>query len=146
MTVAWSPSIYEAERDDVESAIESAVRAFAVHVRCRRTSVPRIAKDHRRITVRREEFARTICQEAGKPIRTARTEVERAISTFQIPPKRTRASTANTFRSTPWVDRRTLGPGAPFSARPGLCHSTVPLSAEPGGPQAWLRPSPQDVR
>ncbi len=36
------------------------------------------------ITSRREEFARTICQEAGKPIRTARVEVERAIYTFQL--------------------------------------------------------------
>ena len=36
------------------------------------------------IATRREEFARTICQEAGKPIKTSRIEVERAISTFQI--------------------------------------------------------------
>jgi len=36
------------------------------------------------ITARREEFARTICQEASKPIRTARVEVDRAIYTFQV--------------------------------------------------------------
>jgi len=36
------------------------------------------------ISARREEFARTICQEAGKPIKTARIEVERSINTFQI--------------------------------------------------------------
>ena len=36
------------------------------------------------IATRREEFARTICQEAGKPIKTSRIEVERAINTFQI--------------------------------------------------------------
>ena len=35
-------------------------------------------------SARREEFARTICQEAGKPIKTARIEVDRAIYTFQI--------------------------------------------------------------
>src|SRR5256885_1415028 len=34
------------------------------------------------IGVRAEEFARTIALEAGKPIKTARVEVERAVMTF----------------------------------------------------------------
>jgi acyl-CoA reductase-like NAD-dependent aldehyde dehydrogenase len=33
---------------------------------------------------RKEEFARTLAQEAGKPIKAARTEVERAIFTFNV--------------------------------------------------------------
>ncbi len=75
----------EATRDDVETAIESAVQAF---------SVTRKMTSHQRATVlrkiiegivaRREEFARTICQEAAKPIRIARLEVERAINTFEV--------------------------------------------------------------
>jgi acyl-CoA reductase-like NAD-dependent aldehyde dehydrogenase len=36
------------------------------------------------ITERKQEFARTMAQEAGKPIKAARTEVERAIFTFQV--------------------------------------------------------------
>ena len=36
------------------------------------------------IAQRKEEFARTIAQEAGKPIKAARTEVERAIFTFTV--------------------------------------------------------------
>jgi acyl-CoA reductase-like NAD-dependent aldehyde dehydrogenase len=36
------------------------------------------------ISERREEFAATICQEAGKPITDARREVDRAIQTFTI--------------------------------------------------------------
>jgi glyceraldehyde-3-phosphate dehydrogenase (NADP+) len=36
------------------------------------------------IAARREDFARTIALEAGKPIRTARAEVDRAVFTFQI--------------------------------------------------------------
>jgi hypothetical protein len=36
------------------------------------------------IAARREEFARTIALEAGKPIRTARLEVDRAIFTFKV--------------------------------------------------------------
>ena len=77
--------IYEAGREDVEVAIESAVRAFAVTRKM--PSYQRAAILHKiadGITARREEFARTICQEAGKPIRTARIEVDRAINTFQI--------------------------------------------------------------
>src|SRR5271165_5083850 len=77
--------VYEADRDDVEVAIESAVRAFAI---TRKMPSYRRAAILRKITegigARREEFARTICQEAGKPIRTSRIEVDRAINTFQI--------------------------------------------------------------
>jgi acyl-CoA reductase-like NAD-dependent aldehyde dehydrogenase len=77
--------ISEAGSDDVEVAIESAVQAFAVTRKM--TSQQRADVLHKiveGITARREEFARTICQEAGKPIRTARVEVERAIYTFQV--------------------------------------------------------------
>jgi len=77
--------VYEADRDDVEVAIESAVRAFAITRKMpsyQRAAILRKITDG--ITARREEFARTICQEAGKPIRTARIEVDRAINTFQI--------------------------------------------------------------
>ena len=35
------------------------------------------------IAERREEIARTICEEAGKPIKTARVEAERGVSTFR---------------------------------------------------------------
>src|SRR5271169_236366 len=77
--------VCEASRDDVEVAIESAVRAFAFTRRLssyQRAAILRKITDG--ITARREEFARTICQEAGKPIKAARIEVERAINTFQI--------------------------------------------------------------
>jgi acyl-CoA reductase-like NAD-dependent aldehyde dehydrogenase len=39
---------------------------------------------HRHLNDRREEFARTLALEAGKPIKTARAEVERALFTLQI--------------------------------------------------------------
>ncbi len=77
--------ISEAGRDDIESAIEGAVQAFAITRRMssqqRAAILHEIAKG---VTERREEFARTICQEAAKPIKTARLEVDRAIYTFQI--------------------------------------------------------------
>ncbi|HEY5176093.1 MAG TPA: aldehyde dehydrogenase family protein [Terriglobales bacterium] len=77
--------VSEAEREDVEMAVESAVRAFEVTRKMtshQRAGVLRKVADG--IAARREEFARTICQEAGKPIKTSRIEVERAINTFQI--------------------------------------------------------------
>src|SRR5947208_16818315 len=36
------------------------------------------------ISERREQFARTMALEAGKPVRTARAEVDRAIFTFSV--------------------------------------------------------------
>jgi acyl-CoA reductase-like NAD-dependent aldehyde dehydrogenase len=77
--------VYEASRDDVETAIQSAVQAFEITRRMssyqRATILHKIADGLRQ---RREEFAGTICQEAGKPIKTARIEVDRGIYTFQL--------------------------------------------------------------
>jgi acyl-CoA reductase-like NAD-dependent aldehyde dehydrogenase len=77
--------VYEATRDDVETAIEAAVQAFTV---TRKMSSYQRANILRRIAdvirQRREEFARTICQEAGKPIKTARLEVDRGVYTFEV--------------------------------------------------------------
>lgn len=39
---------------------------------------------HRHVNDRREEFARTLALEAGKPIKTARAEIERGLFTLQI--------------------------------------------------------------
>ena len=65
--------VCEATADDVETAIQSAVEAFAVTRKMtsyqRATILRKIADGIRH---RREEFARTICQEAGKPIKVAR--------------------------------------------------------------------------
>ena len=77
--------VYEATRDDVETAIAAAVQAFAVTRKMtsfQRASILR--KTAEGIRQRREEFARTICQEAGKPIKTARIEVDRGIYTFEV--------------------------------------------------------------
>jgi len=77
--------VYEATRDDVETAIHSVVEAFAVTRKMtshqRATVLRKIAEGIRH---RREEIARTICQEAGKPIKTARIEVDRGIYTFEV--------------------------------------------------------------
>jgi acyl-CoA reductase-like NAD-dependent aldehyde dehydrogenase len=69
----------------VETAMQAAVRAFEVTRKLPSFERQRILRSVAQgITDRREDFARMIALEAGKPIRTARAEVERAIFTFSI--------------------------------------------------------------
>jgi acyl-CoA reductase-like NAD-dependent aldehyde dehydrogenase len=69
----------------VERAIAAAVEAFEVTRKMpafeRQAILRRITQA---VSERREEFAQMICAEAGKPIKTARGEVERAIFTLEI--------------------------------------------------------------
>ncbi|HJX48871.1 MAG TPA: aldehyde dehydrogenase family protein [Gaiellaceae bacterium] len=77
--------VHRAGAEEVESAIAGAVAAFEVtrHLPSwRRAEILQgIASG---ITERREELARTIALEAGKPIRAARIEAERAAFTFSV--------------------------------------------------------------
>lgn len=71
--------------DDVEESIAHAVSSAAA---CAAMPRYQIAEGLRRIAdrvaARRDEFARTIAQEAGKPLNAARGEVDRAVGTFTI--------------------------------------------------------------
>src|SRR5271165_2801596 len=75
--------ITQGRREHAEAALAAAVKAFGTTRRLpafeRQRVLRRIAEA---VAARREEFARTIVQEAGKPIKAARTEVERAIFIF----------------------------------------------------------------
>jgi acyl-CoA reductase-like NAD-dependent aldehyde dehydrogenase len=77
--------VYQGRRQHAEAAIVSAVKAFGTTRRLpafeRQRVLRRVAEG---IGQRKEEFARTLCQEAGKPIKAARTEVERSIFTFTV--------------------------------------------------------------
>ena len=70
---------------DIDRALGSAVRgaqvmaALPIH---RRVAI--LSKTSALISQRRESIARTIAQEAGKPIKFARSEVDRAAMTFQL--------------------------------------------------------------
>jgi glyceraldehyde-3-phosphate dehydrogenase (NADP+) len=70
---------------EAEEAVRSAVTAFSamrkLPAHARSAALAKIAGG---LTTRREEFARTITQESGKPITDARREVDRAIHTFSI--------------------------------------------------------------
>jgi acyl-CoA reductase-like NAD-dependent aldehyde dehydrogenase len=77
--------IHRAGPEEIEAAIAAGVQAFQVTRRLpvwKRSEV--LEKISRGILERREEFARTIALEAGKPIKTARAEVDRAVFTFKV--------------------------------------------------------------
>src|SRR6478735_6076662 len=78
-------SVFQGRREHAEAAIAAAVKAFGTTRRLpafeRQRVLRRVSEN---ITERKQEFARTMAQEAGKPIKAARTEVERAIFTFNV--------------------------------------------------------------
>ncbi|MGA8142995.1 MAG: aldehyde dehydrogenase family protein [Candidatus Acidiferrales bacterium] len=68
-----------------EAAIQAAMRAFETTKKSagyERKRILNAISDG--IRARREEFSQLMCLEAGKPIKTARVEVDRAIFTFEI--------------------------------------------------------------
>src|SRR5277367_3948835 len=77
--------VFQGRREHAEAAIAAAVKAFGTTRRLpafeRQRMLRRVAQG---ITQRKEEFAHTLAQEAGKPIKVARTEVERSIFTFTV--------------------------------------------------------------
>lgn len=85
----WDRSVVavveQATKDDALEAIDAAVRVFPTTRKLssfQRAGILR--KIARGIASRREDFARTICKEAGKPIKTARIEVDRGVYTFEV--------------------------------------------------------------
>src|SRR5246500_749633 len=77
--------VFQGRREHAEAAIAAAVKAFGTTRRLptfeRQRVLRRVSEG---IMQRKEEFSRTLSQEAGKPIKAARTEVERAIFTFNV--------------------------------------------------------------
>jgi acyl-CoA reductase-like NAD-dependent aldehyde dehydrogenase len=77
--------VMQGRREHAEAAIAAAVKAFGTTRRLpafeRQRVLRRVAAA---IAERKEEFSRTLAQEAGKPLKGARTEVERAIFTFNV--------------------------------------------------------------
>jgi glyceraldehyde-3-phosphate dehydrogenase (NADP+) len=74
-----------ATAEHAETAVKAAQRAFETTRKMPGFERQRILREiSEGIRVRQEEFARLIASEAGKPIRTARDEVNRAVFTFAI--------------------------------------------------------------
>ncbi len=77
--------VFQGTRAHAEAAIAASVKAFGTTRRLpafeRQRVLRRVVEG---LTDRKEEFARTMAQEAGKPLKASRTEVDRAIFTFSV--------------------------------------------------------------
>jgi acyl-CoA reductase-like NAD-dependent aldehyde dehydrogenase len=77
--------VAQGRKEHAEAAIHAAVKAFGTTRRLPAFERQRVLRQISAFMVeRKEEFARTLAQEAGKPIKAARTEVDRAIFTFNV--------------------------------------------------------------
>ena len=77
--------VTQGRREHAEAAIAAAVKAFGTTRRLPAFERQRVLRQiSANLVERKEEFARTLAQEAGKPIKAARTEVDRAIFTFNV--------------------------------------------------------------
>jgi len=148
-------TVYQGTADHAERAIQSAVRAFGSTRRLpafERQRVLRSIAQH--ITSRKEDFARTLAQESGKPLKQARTEVERGIFTFTVAAEETTRIPGEylsldwqQFTSGRWgiVRRFPVGPIAgitPFNFPLNLvAHKVAPAIA--AGCPIILKPAPQ---
>src|SRR5579859_3683051 len=71
--------------EQIEAAITAAVRSFEVTRKLPSYERQRVLREvAQQISSRHEEFSRSITLESGKPIKTARAEVDRAVFTFTI--------------------------------------------------------------
>ena len=147
--------VFRGRREHAEAAIAAAVKAFGTTRRLPAFERQRVLRQIATgMQERKEEFSRTLAQEAGKPIKTARIEVERAIFTFNIAAEETvrgygeylpldwQQSTAGRWGI---VRRFPLGPIAgisPFNFPLNLvAHKVAPAMA--AGCSMVLKPAPQ---
>jgi acyl-CoA reductase-like NAD-dependent aldehyde dehydrogenase len=147
--------VFQGRREHAEKAIAAAVKACGTTRRLpafeRQRVLRRVAES---LANRKEEFARTLAQEAGKPLKAARTEVDRAIFTFTVAAEES-TRIPGEFLSLDWqqstagrwgiVRRFPIGPIAgitPFNFPLNLvAHKVAPAIA--AGCSMVLKPAPQ---
>ncbi len=77
--------VTQGRKEHAEAAIAAAVKAFGTTRRLPAFERQRVLRQISAFIVeRKEEFARTLAQEAGKPIKAARIEVDRSVFTFNV--------------------------------------------------------------
>ncbi len=147
--------VTQGRREHVESAIASAAKAFGTTRRLPTFERQRILRQiATNISFRRDEFSHTLAQEAGKPIKLARIEVDRAVFIFNVAAEET-ARMHGEYLSLDWQEstagrwgitrRFPLGPVAgitPFNFPLNLvAHKVAPAIA--AGCPIVLKPAPQ---
>lgn len=118
--------VHRAGPKEIEQAIADATRAFQVTRKLpswKKADV--LMKVSEGILARREDLARTIALEAGKPIRTARLEVDRAAYTFQVAAEES---------------KRHYGEIVPLDWLPGTENRVANIHRVPLGPIAGIAP------
>src|SRR6266567_2231922 len=148
-------AVFQGTAEHAERAIESAVRAFGSTRRLPAFERQRVLRSIAQyITSHKDEFARTMAQEAGKPLKAARTEVERSIFTFTVAAEES-TRIPGEYLSLDWqqytagrwgiVRRYPVGPVAgitPFNFPLNLvAHKVAPAIAS--GCSIILKPAPQ---
>jgi acyl-CoA reductase-like NAD-dependent aldehyde dehydrogenase len=147
--------VAQGRKEHAEAAIAAAVKAFGTTRRLPAFERQRILRQIVAFMIeRKEEFARTLAQEAGKPIRAARTEIERSIFTFTVAAEESTRIHGEylpldwqEFTAGRWgiVRRFPIGPIAgitPFNFPLNLvCHKVAPAIA--AGCPIVLKPAPQ---
>src|SRR3989449_2806800 len=149
--------VFQGRREHAEAAIAAAVKVSGTTRRLpafeRQRVLRRVAKN---ISERKQDFARTLAQEAGKPIKAARTEVERAIFTFNVAAEESTRIYGEylpldwqEFTAGRWgiVRRFPLGPVAgitPFNFPINLVAHKVAPAIAAGCPMV-LKPAPQTL-
>jgi acyl-CoA reductase-like NAD-dependent aldehyde dehydrogenase len=147
--------VFQGRREHAVAAIAAAVKAFGTTRRLPAFERQRVLRQvAQTLTERKEQFARVMAQEAGKPIKAARTEVDRAIFTFTVAAEET-TRIPGEYLSLDWqeytsgrwgiVRRFPLGPVAgitPFNFPLNLVvHKVAPAIA--AGCPLVLKPAPQ---
>jgi acyl-CoA reductase-like NAD-dependent aldehyde dehydrogenase len=146
---------FQGRREHAEAAIAAAVKAFGTTRRLPAFERQRVLRQvAQAIAQKKELFARTMAQEAGKPIKVARTEVDRAIFTFNVAAEESTRIHGEylpldwqEFTAGRWgiVKRFPLGPIAgitPFNFPLNLvAHKVAPAIA--AGCSLVLKPAPQ---
>src|SRR6266576_4588139 len=118
--------IHRAGPQQIEAAIAGAVRAFETTRKLpswKRSEI--LAGIADRIDAAKEDFARTIALEAGKPVKTARAEAERAAFTFRVASEET---------------KRIYGEIVPLDWIPGNDGRVAHVRRIPLGPVAGISP------
>lgn len=118
--------VHRARPSEIERAIATATQAFDETRRLpswKRSQV--LEQISAGIADRHEQFARAIALEAGKPIRTARGEVDRAVFTFKVAAEET---------------RRIYGEIVPLDWLPGTEGRTGYIQRVPRGPIVGITP------
>jgi acyl-CoA reductase-like NAD-dependent aldehyde dehydrogenase len=118
--------VHRAGPDDIERAIAGAVRAFETTRKLpswQRADI--LEKISAGVAARRDELARTIALEAGKPIKAARIEADRAAFTFKVAAEES---------------KRIYGEIVPLDWLPGTEGRTAHVRRVPLGPIAGITP------